>query len=193
MSSAARKLHAEGPHPWRVTTADYWKMLPFIEGKHVQLIEGVIVEMSPMGEPHAVTVATLVQALVIALGKKWRVRPQMPLDVGQDSVPEPDIAVLLVAEEQRHYPKAPQTAPFVCEVADSSIRLDRGAKLRLYAAAGVAEYVIADLKHGVLEVYTEPQKLGGYGKKQIVDGHKRYKSSVLPKVTLRPDEIFPRR
>ncbi len=193
MSSAAAKLHTgDQPRPWHVSRAEYWKMVDagLLEGKRVQLIEGVIVEMSPMGEPHALAVSALNRILSLRLGKKWSVRVQLPLDVGHDSVPEPDLAAMTTEAERRHFPGAPRTAPFVCEVSDATLKLDRGSKLRLYASAGVAEYVVANVKRAELEVYTSPARVGGYRKKRLIVWGESYSSSALPRVVLRPSEIF---
>ncbi len=163
-----------------------------LEGQRVQLIKGVIVEMSPMQAPHALVIARLNRLLSLALGASWSVRVQLPLDTGGDSVPEPDVAVMPVAQEERAYPKTPRTAPFVCEVADSSLRFDRLEKLPIYAVAGVAEYVIANLKLRELEVYTGPQKSGSYRRKALFGAGDAYRPAKLPGVVLRPAELFAR-
>jgi Uma2 family endonuclease len=193
MTAAKRLQDDPGPRPWYVTSDEYWRLVEagVLEGQRVQLIKGVIVEMSPMQEPHAVVVSRLNRWFSLALGMSWSVRVQLPLDVGADSVPEPDFAVLTVEDEERRFPQAPQTAPFVCEVSDSSLRFDRVEKLPIYAAARVAEYVIANIKQRSLEVYTGPTK-SGYRKKRLFDGQQLFASAVLPGVTLRPDDVFAR-
>ncbi len=192
--TAARKLHPQDdePRPWYVTSAEYRQLLDagVLDGKPVQLIEGVIVEMSPIGEPHSAAVSALTRLLSTALGISWAVRVQCGLDPGGDNLPQPDVAVMTVKDEEKSYPLSPRAAPFVCEVSDSTLRFDRGRKLALYARMGVQEYVVANLKRSELEVYTAPLKSGVYRKKRIIGRGDAYDSSVLPGVVLRPNEIF---
>lgn len=192
---AAEQLSNEGdPRPWRVTSREYWRMVDagILEGRRVQLIRGVIVEMSPMKEPHAVVITNLNRLLVKALPETWSVRVQEPLDVGADSVPEPDFAVMTSEQEVARQPDAPDTAPFVCEVADSSLIFDRVEKLPLYAGAGVAEYVIANVKQRELEVYARPLKTATYQQKSVHRAGGAFTSSVLPGVVLRVEDVFAR-
>jgi Uma2 family endonuclease len=81
------------------------------------------------------------------------VRFQSAFAASDQSEPEPDIAVVPVAEYLDEHPKV---AFLVVEVADSSLARDRSAKADLYATAGVPEYGVADLVHRVIEVRTEP-------------------------------------
>src|SRR5262245_10283276 len=88
--TAARRIYEDEPglKPWYVTAEEYWRMVDagLFEGRRVQLIEGVIVEMSPMKSPHAIGVSNLTRLLSVKLGARWSVRVQMPLEVGGDSV-----------------------------------------------------------------------------------------------------------
>jgi Uma2 family endonuclease len=76
-----------------------------------------------------------------------------PLAVSDDSLPEPDVAVVPSGDYDRAHPK---TAFLVVEVADSSLNKDRLVKAALYAAGGVEEYWIVDLAAGVIEVHSDP-------------------------------------
>lgn len=194
MTAAKQLKEQPGPRPWYVTSAEYWRMVEagVLEGQRVQLIKGVIVEMSPMQEPHALVVSRINRLLSLALGASWSVRVQLPMDPGADSVPEPDFLVLTIADEEKLFPKAPETAPFICEVSDSSLRFDRIEKLPIYAMAGVTEYVIANIKQQDLEVYTGPLKSGSYRKKRLYGSGSVFESSVLPGVVLRTDDVFAR-
>src|SRR6476646_3047533 len=81
-------------HLW--TRSEYDKMaeLGFFEGKHVELIEGQVIEMSPMGSLHATAVALAANAAEPAFGPSYFARWQMPFDVGEYSEPEPDVAIV---------------------------------------------------------------------------------------------------
>ncbi|MBL8951074.1 MAG: Uma2 family endonuclease, partial [Myxococcaceae bacterium] len=85
---------------------------------------------------------------------------------------------------------APRSAPFVCEVADSSLRFDRIEKLPLYATAGVSEYLIVNVKAQELEQYLGPTKSGTYRKKHLYRGASPFTSTALPAVTLVPEQLF---
>jgi Uma2 family endonuclease len=121
-----------------------------LDGEPVELLEGLLVEMSPQSPDHAAVVEELTRYLARA---RARLRVQLPLEVSPDSMPEPDLA--LVAEKPlpgRH----PQTALLVVEVAVSSQPVDRGVKPALYARAGVPTYWLVDVPEKVVEVRCEP-------------------------------------
>jgi Uma2 family endonuclease len=121
----------------------------------VELIEGEIVEMSPIGDPHAAFVANLNHLLVSHMGDRARVWVQGPVRVPPRSKPQPDLALL----RPRSYVRAGATAEdvlLVIEVADTSLQYDRTVKLRLYARAGIPEYWIVDANAETLAVYRTP-------------------------------------
>jgi Uma2 family endonuclease len=122
----------------------------------VELIDGEILTMSPEKSRHSAAVDLVADALRVAFAAGHSVRVQHPLALGQWSEPEPDVAV--VVGTPRDYVDAhPASAVLVVEVADTSLLDDRGAKQRLYARAGIAEYWIVNLRDGELEVYRRPQ------------------------------------
>ncbi len=121
----------------------------------VQLIEGEIVAMTPQNSPHATTVSLAYQILRGAASDQHCVRSQLPLALGSDSEPEPDLAV--VTGTPNDYWKAhPTTALLVIEVADSSLALDRKEKARVYARAGIPEYWIINVEERCIEVHRNP-------------------------------------
>jgi Uma2 family endonuclease len=125
------------------------------EDDPIELIEGRLVVAEPQHDPHARAGELVAEALRLALGRGWRIRVQLPLALGPDSEPEPDVSV--VRGTPRDAPSGhPTTAALVVEVADSGLRLDRGPKARVYARAGIADYWIVNLVDRVLEVYREP-------------------------------------
>lgn len=125
-------------------------------GRRVMLIEGEVYTMSPMNEPHARGVVYALNALQAAFGDQFTVRPQLPLELGQASDPEPDLAV--VAGPYKSQPRThPATAVLIVEVADSSLAYDTGDKANLYAAAGITDYWVVDLNHSRLVVFRDPR------------------------------------
>ena len=121
----------------------------------VELIEGEILAMTPQGSAHATGVSLAQEALRAAFGPRVYVRVQLPLALGSDSEPEPDVAV--VAGSVRDYRDAhPQSALLVVEVADTTLAYDRDRKGSLYARAGVPEYWIVNLAESLVEVHRDP-------------------------------------
>jgi Uma2 family endonuclease len=123
----------------------------------VELLEGVIVAMTPGNPPHAAAVGLVTRALMLALGDRAAVRTQCTLVLPPWSAPEPDVAV--VAGSHHDYAAAhPRTALLVVEVADSSLHQDRLSKAAIYAAAGIPEYWIVNLRAGVVEVMRDADR-----------------------------------
>lgn len=125
------------------------------EDERLELIEGEILEMAPQSARHSGTVQLVQEALTAALREGFCLRVQLPLALGADSEPEPDLAV--VEGSARTYLEAhPATAALVVEVADTSLAFDRRRKLPVYAAAEVPEVWLVDLVDGTVEVHAEP-------------------------------------
>lgn len=146
-------LAAEPIRPLR--RAEYDQLVEagaFVDEK-LELLQGMIVKMSPQGARHAFVVEALTGLLVLAAGARARVRVQLPLAVSDDSEPEPDFAVVAAASSPRSHPT---TALLVVEVAETSLARDRGLKAGLYAGALVAEYWVVDLAGDLVEVHRDP-------------------------------------
>jgi Uma2 family endonuclease len=142
----------------RFTIEEYEKMVEtgiLAQDDQVELIDGEIIEMSPIGDPHVACVINLTHLLVRGVGERARVQVQGPIRIAPRSVPQPDLAVL----RPRSYRREGATtadALLVIEVADTSLLYDRMVKLRLYAGAGLPEYWIVDANAETLEVYRSP-------------------------------------
>jgi len=121
----------------------------------VELVDGEILAMTPQGSAHATAVVLLQEALRAAVGPDFHLRVQLPLALGAESEPEPDLA--LVAGSPRDYRDAhPKAAPLVVEVADATLAYDRDVKGSLYARAGIQEFWLVNLTDKVIEVYRAP-------------------------------------
>jgi Uma2 family endonuclease len=143
----------ERVRPWR--RVEYEKMVAegLFAGERVELIEGMIVEMSPQDPRHAAVVQRLTRVLGGALNGRADIRVQLPLAVSEESLPEPDVAVVTLTDfDDAH----PTTAFLVVEVAETSLRKDRHVKTALYARAGVPEYWVVNLVDRLIEVHVEP-------------------------------------
>lgn len=122
----------------------------------IELIDGeIITHMSPQKSLHSTAINLIADVVERAFGAGFYARQQQPLRLGLQSVPEPDIAVVL-GSPRDHLENHPLAAELVIEVADTSIVIDRGRKLRLYAREGVPEYWIVNLVDDCIEVYRQP-------------------------------------
>ena len=147
----------ESPPPFYWTLDRYDRLVQqgFFDGERVELIDGEILTISPINEPHEVGTGLTQAALAAAFGTGFWVRVQMSLYLSNHFAPEPDLAV--VPGGPRDYLlRKPRTALLVAEVSDATLAYDRGRKARLYAAAGIEDYWIVNLAHGRLEVHRRP-------------------------------------
>jgi len=157
-------------HKW--TKQEYYKMVEMglFTGKHVELMEGQIIEMSPMGSLHRTAITLTAEILRNIFIGRYFISTQCPMDLGESSDPEPDIAV--ISGEIRDYTHShPTSAVLIVEIADSSLDYDRNKKGSLYARAGIEDYWIINLSSSRLEVYrnpiVDPEKFYGYGYSSI--------------------------
>jgi Uma2 family endonuclease len=126
------------------------------EDDRVELIEGEIVEMSPIGSDHARCVNRLNALLVPPAQGRAIVSVQNPVRLSPRSEPQPDLSLLRWRED--FYPEGPTPADvlLVIEVAASSLLFDQRIKVPLYARAGIPEVWVIDLDAGLVEVHTAP-------------------------------------
>jgi len=147
----------------RWTRAEYDRAIEagiFHEDEPLELIDGQLIVREPQNTPHATAVELAIDALRAGFGSGWRIRPGLPLALDEFSEPEPDVAVV------RGSPRDPgDTHPshpaLVVEIAESSLRFDRGPKAAMYARAGVPEYWIVNLVDRAVEIHCEPWGEGG--------------------------------
>lgn len=128
------------------------------EADRVELLDGQLVDMAPIGPRHALAVDALNELLVTALAGRAGVRVQNPVELDARTEPQPDIA--LVRRPWRGYPAAhppPDDILLLVEVADASLEVDSGAKLALYANAGIREFWIVDLTTDGVYVHRTPR------------------------------------
>jgi Uma2 family endonuclease len=148
----------------RFTVADYYQMAEagvFRPGERVELIEGEIVEMTPIGRRHAAVVDRSANGFSRRLGERTIVRVQGPVRLDDGTEPQPDIALLRPKSD--YYDSGIPTAAdvfLVVEVADSSVEYDRRVKTPLYARAGVPEVWLALIEADHVEVHREPGPTG---------------------------------
>jgi Uma2 family endonuclease len=123
----------------------------------VELIDGEIIDMSPIGSPHAATVNTLAHLFNLAVGAHALVSIQAPVRLDRFSEPQPDLALLAVRADKywRSHPTAANVF-LIVEVSDSTLRYDRETKVALYARHGIPEVWIVDLENRELHIFRSP-------------------------------------
>lgn len=146
-------------HP--LSVEDYHAMIEagvLGEDDRIELLEGVLVEMSPISPEHALVVSRLTKHFAPAMvADTVDVRVQSPITRRDDrSEPEPDLLVLATEPIAAH----PETALLAVEVAVTSHAVDRLQKSRIYARAGIPEYWLVDVPGATVEVRTEPSDDG---------------------------------
>jgi Uma2 family endonuclease len=128
--------------------------------ERVELLNGVIVAMSPQNSPHAGTIHRLLRILVRLLGTDVAIRVQAPIILDDWSEPEPDLVLCQPDPDDytREHPHASQVL-LIIEVADTSLTYDRSEKATAYAASGIPEYWIVNLPERQVEVWTAPDRV----------------------------------
>lgn len=182
MASAA----PEHFRPLRRVEYDQLVALGIFEGERIELIDGELRRMSPIGPPHTSTVDRLTELLILALVRRARVRCQGSFAAGDLSEPEPDFCVLPLGDYDHAHP---QEAHLIIEVSDSSLKYDRGRKAALYAERGVPEYWIVNLVDRVVEVHRGPQS-GSYREQSVVPKGARLRLLAFPDVELAVDDFL---
>ena len=177
----------------RLTVADYRRLGEArILGKddRVELLEGQLVDMSPIGPRHALTIDLLNRLLPATLGEQAWLRVQNPIVLDDASEPQPDLAV--VQHPWSGYPDVhprPSDILLLIEVADSSLEFELGAKLELYARAGIREFWVVDLTSNRVLVHRRPHD-GRYDSITTVEVSGRLQIEALPGVTISAAQIF---
>jgi Uma2 family endonuclease len=177
----------------RFTTDEYDHLteIGFLgEDDRVELLEGEIVEMPPMGNRHSSCIARLTRVLQPKLGDSALLWAQMPVRIDDRSKPEPDAA--LVRFDPNFYASGQPTAAdvlLVIEVADSTLGYDRSRKGPVYARGGIPDYWLVDLNAERVEVFREPAG-EHYQSVQVFRRGERISVLALPGLELTVDEIL---
>ena len=171
----------------RFTTDEYYRLADakaLAPGARVELLEGQIVDMLPIGPFHADVGSRLGNIFSNAAKGRWIVRNQYPVRLNDGSEPQPDLALVSpqVSYKQRH--PTPEDVFLLVEVADSSVVSDREDKLPAYAKAGISEYWIVNLVERVVEVYRAPHPGGIYESMERRRGEDIIAPAIFPDATI---------
>jgi Uma2 family endonuclease len=155
----------------------------------IELIDGEMLEMAPIGPAHMHLVNRLTRLLVRAVGDAAIVSVQNPVVVDPYSEPQPDL--VLIRPEAEAAGRLPESADvlLLIEVSDSTLRFDRKVKLPLYARRGIAEAWIVNVAGRTVEVHRDPHA-EGYRLHQVVGIEQTLAPAALPSAALRLRDIF---
>ena len=172
------------PSRRRFTVAEYCALAEagiLAEWERVELLDGEIIVMPPIGEPHEYGTNWMNRVLTHRLYDRAWVRVQSSVRLSDDSLPEPDIAVVRLDAPYRR--PTPEDVYLIIEVADSSLEFDRGVKLLRYAAAGIPEVWIVNLRARQVEAWADPVD-GVYQRRRVVPADGLISPRAFPEVSL---------
>lgn len=155
--------------------------------ERVELIRGVIVEMSPIGGPHVWVVKLAYDLLTERLSGRALTLCQSPIRL-TDSEPQPDVLVLSIDASRRAVPDAKVTL-LVVEIADSTLRADLTEKVPLYAENGIPEVWVIDVNRERVHVFRDPVE-GTYRHTRLGERDDAFDVAAFPDVVLRPSDIL---
>ncbi len=184
---------AIGVRTRRFSVEEYHRMVRagiLKEDDRVELIEGAIIEMTPIGPRHSFCVARLTDHFAVSLRGMAVVWVQSPIRLSPDSEPQPDVAVIrppLTRYADAH--PGPDDVLLVIEVADTTVDHDRARKIPLYARAGVREAWLVNLPAQTIEVYRAPTR-EGYRDVRTLGRGQRLAPEAFPDYTLTVDDIL---
>lgn len=160
------------------------------EDDRVELLDGEIVAMTPIGITHASCVDRLNHLLVSRFGERAIVRVQNPVRLGRYTEPQPDFSLLKWRDDgySTGHP-GPEDVLLLIEVSDTSVNSDRAVKLPLYARAGIREVWIVNLPAQSVEVYSEPAG-SEYAATRVVGKDADLTPSAFGDVSLAASQVF---
>lgn len=178
-------------HPF--TVSEYERMGEtgvFAPDARVELIEGEIIEMSPIGSRHAACVDLVADILHEMVRGKAIVRTQNPIVLDDFSEPQPDITLLRFRPDfyRKAHPR-PGDVLLVIEVAETTVSYDRHVKMPLYARAGIPEALLFNLPDDRLEYFSRPE-MGEYQVNRILSRGEQFESTSVSGLTLDVEMIL---
>lgn len=183
------------PTARRFTVAEYYRMAEAgILGpeERVELIEGEVIKMCPIGPPHASCGTRADDCFRRLLGGRVIVRVQMPVRLSDLTEPEPDL-VLAIRDDKEysdHHP-TPEEVLLVVEVAASSLQYDRKLKSRIYAEAGIIQYCLLNLNQRQLEDHRDPEG-GAYRATRTYGEDESFSLAAFPDISVPVSELLPK-
>jgi Uma2 family endonuclease len=180
----------------RVNVGEYFALVEeglIAPDDRVELLEGIIVSMPPQSPLHAAGVTRVERRLREALPTATIIRVQMPFMAGAISVPEPDVAVI-AGNESDYIDRHPSSALLLVEVAVSSAVQDRLTKAPIYAAAGIRNYWLVNLRDECVEAFSGPvPEKRRYWRSETLRGGEILTLEAFPDVRIPAGDLIPKR
>ncbi len=176
-----------------ITVDEYYRMAE--EGilkrdDRVELIEGEIIPMVPIGSAHASSVYRLIHLFTKHIGDRAIVGAQNPVRLSNITEPQPDFAILKMRSDfYRDSHPSPRDVLLIIEVAQSSTLYDRDKKKPIYARHGIPEYWIVDLNQNLIEIYRDARD-GQYQQKEIRYKNETVSPEAFPEIELKVEDII---
>ena len=181
------------PHKFLLTTDQYHLMHEagvFQDGDRLELVNGEIQTMSPIGRKHVACIIRLVKLFEKKLGDRVMVSAQNSIRLNNHAEPQPDIAILKWRDDFYHEAlPTPDDILLIIEVADSSLDYDRHVKAPLYAAAAIPEMWLFDVNQKIIEGYSQPSP-NGYKLLRRYDEGDKLSILAFPDVTFNWNELI---
>jgi len=192
-------MTTHGTRTRRWTRAEYDRLIElgiFQLGDPIELIGGELMVAEPQSSEHYTAIRKCAKALEAAFGPGWDVRTQGPVNLDDESEPEPDVAV--VAGSPEDYRRAHPSHPVLTlEISLSHLTIDRVRKGSLYARAGLADYWVLNLVNRTLEVYREPAADAeapfgwSYARREVVAASGRVTPLAAPTASVAVTDLLP--
>lgn len=176
----------------RFTVDDFARMGEagiFADDDRVELIDGEVREMTPIGPPHAWIVDRLTVLIATRLAGTAHLRVQGPIRLGRHTEPQPDLSVSRSAQAYTNRHPDADDLLLVIEVSDSSLQYDRGEKVPRYGKAGVPETWLVDVSARTVTAYTGPGP-EGYARERVLRCGERITASAVAELNFPVDDIF---
>ena len=193
MTTATAAL-TQTPTRRRFTVAEYYAMADagiINKNDRVELLDGDIIRMPPIGNWHAANVDQIAYLLIPSLRGKANVRIQGPTRLNDESEPQPDVMLLRWRDDfyRGGHPRSSDILLLI-EVSDTTLDYDRNTKLSAYARAGIPEVWIVSREDRRIESYTEPSE-GTYAKVRYACPSEMIAPQAFPDVALEVGRFFP--
>lgn len=179
--------------PRKITVLEYRRMAEIgilRPDERLELLDGAIFEMSPLGWEHAVLHSRIVEYLLERLKKRASIFGMASVALGQFSEPQPDI---VIADPSRAVSYRPPTLEYVfavIEISDSSLRRDMGVKRQLYATFSLPDYLVVDVKNRVLQRFRRASD-GGFLEPERMTYGDMFTLTEIPDVSLEAAAFLP--
>lgn len=183
----------QAPAKHRFSVEEYYRMGEtgvLKPDARVELLEGEIIDMSPIGPFHGSVTKQLIELFTSACRGRWTTAAQDPVRLDDHSEPQPDLMLVKRASDfYRNRHPAPRDVYLLIEISDTTLELDRENKLPAYGRCGIAEVWIVNINESTIEVYREPH-FTGYASKTILRAGDKVAPQSFPDAVVDVGELL---